>query len=162
MANVSSSQNNLNTYSDEEKEIHHMIDVEAELDERYHTIVNNRYKTDETYTQLMQIVLPTVNDNDESPIICIDKSTAKNEFYIYLPPYGNDYIYPINADLKVPDLLNYICNIEEFKKYYPTMQFEFILTLTMNCDPEEYDSESFLQLTLDKIPTSQAILIEQS
>ena len=42
------------------------------------------------------------------------------------------------------------------------MQFEFILTLTMNCDPEEYDSESFLELTLDKIPTSQAILIEQS
>jgi hypothetical protein len=162
MSELSTSEFDLNNYSDEEKEIHHMIDVEAELNERYHTTVNNRYKTDKTYTQLMQIVLPTVDVNDESPIICIDKSTAKKEFYIYLPPYGNDYIFPINADLKVSDLLNYICNIEEFKKYYPIMQFEFILTLTMNCHPEEYDSESFLQLTLDKIPTSQAILIEQS
>ena len=162
MSELSNSEFDLNNYSDEEKEIHHMVDVEAELNERYHTTVNNRYKTDETYTQIMQIVLPTVDVNDESPIICIDKSTAKKEFYIYLPPYGNDYIFPINADLKVPDLLNYICNIEEFKKYYPIMQFEFILTLTMNCDPEEYDSESFLELTLDKIPTSQAILIEQS
>jgi len=163
MSDSSASEIYLNNYSDEEKEMH-MVDAETELEERYHIIVNNRYKTDETYTQLMQIVLPTVNvdDDDESPIICIDKSTAKKEFYIYMPPYGNDYIFPINADLKVPDLLNYICNIEEFKKYYPSMQFEFILTLTMNCDPEEYDSESFLQLTLDKIPTSQAILIEQS
>ena len=162
MSELSNSEIDLNNYSDEEKEIHRMIDVEAELNERYHTIVNNRYKTDETYTQLMQIVLPTVDVNDESPIICIDKSTAKKEFYIYLPPYGNDYIFPINHDLKVPDLLNYIYNIEEFKKCYSIMQFEFILTLTMNCDPEEYDSESFLELTLDKIPTSQAILIEQS
>lgn len=162
MSDLSASEIDLNNYSDEEKEMHRMIDVKAELNERYHIIVNNRYKTDETYTQLMQIVLPTVDVNDESPIICIDKSTAKKEFYIYLPPYGNDYIYPINAALNVQDLLNYIYSLEEFKKCYPVMQFEFILTLTMNCDPEEYDSESFLELTLDKIPTSQAILIEQS
>jgi hypothetical protein len=161
MFDLSASEIYLNNYSDEEKEMH-MVDAEAELEERYHIIVNNRYKTDETYTQLMQIVLPTVNVDDESLIICIDKSTAKKELYIYLPPYGNDYIFPINAALKVPDLLNYIYNLEEFKKCYPTMQFEFILTLTMDCEPEEYDSESFLELTLDKIPTSQAILIEQS
>ena len=159
MSDLSSSESDLNNYSDEEKEMHI---IDALLIKRYHTIVNNRYKTDHTYTQFMQIVLPTINVYDESPIICIDKSTAKNEFYIYLPPHGNDYIYQINAALNVQDLLNYIYNLEEFKKCYPTMQFEFILTLTMDCEPEEYDSESFLQLTLDKIPISQAVLLERA
>jgi len=159
MSDLSSSESDLNNYSDEEKEMHI---VDAELIKRYHTIVNNRYKTDHTYTQFMQIVLPTINVYDKSPIICIDKSTAKNEFYIYLPPHGNDYIYQINSALNVQDLLNYIYNLEEFKKCYPTMQFDFILTLTMDCEPEEYDSESFLQLTLDKIPISQAVLLERA
>ena len=168
MSDLLHSQTDFDNSSNEEKMNTEIIDKdinfydENKLIKRYHTTVNNPYNDDKTYTQLMQIVLPTVNDNDKSPCICVDKSTAKNEIYIYLPPYGNDYIYPINASLKVPDLLNYIYNIEEFKKYYPSMQFEFVLTLIVNCESEEYDSESFLQLTLDKIPTSQAILLERA
>jgi hypothetical protein len=150
----------LNNYSDEEVNI---LDADAELIEKnYHTIVSKRYEEDETYTQLMQIEVPKLENDDELQCICIDKSTAKNKFYVYLPPNGNDYLFSIDSEVTFQNLLDTIYSIAEFREHYPNMQFDFSLNDDFETNPNQYDSESFLELTLDKIPLAQGVLIERT
>ncbi len=59
-------------------------------------------QTDDTNKQTDEIQI------DTSLCIIVDKSVDKNIFYIYVPPTGKEYIFPIDPSLTFQSLLDHI------------------------------------------------------
>jgi hypothetical protein len=111
-----------------------------------------RRDDDTSYTAVLQISIP----NNDTTCLIVDKSVDRKVFYIYMPPTGKEYLFPIDPTRTFRMLLHYIIySTEEFNDYYlQGIQLEFVLEKLFNCD-EEYTSETFLDIPLDKIPLAQ-------
>ena len=125
-------------------------------------VAYNRMISDPSYKQVLQITIPYDRNclEDYTPCVVVDKSVDKNEFYIYIPPNGNEYIFQIDPELTFQNLLDHILySTEEFSEYYKQgTRFEFVLEELFHCN-EQYTSESFLKIPLDKIPIAQGSIV---
>ena len=77
-----------------------------------------------------------------------------------MPPTGKEYLFPIDPTRTFRMLLHYILySTDEFNDYYlKSIQLEFVLEKLIDCD-EEYTSETFLDIPLNKIPLAQGKII---
>ncbi len=119
-------------------------------------------QTDDTNKQTYDTNKQT-DDNiqiDTSLCIIVDKSVDKNIFYIYVPPTGKEYIFPIDPSLTFQSLLDHILySTNEFIEYYKRgVRYEFVLEQLFHCD-ENYTSETFLKIPLDSIPVAQGNIV---
>jgi hypothetical protein len=119
-------------------------------------VIHYRNPDDTSYTQLLQLSIP----NNDTSCLVVDKSVDRKVFYIYIPPTGKEYLFPIDPTRTFRMLLHYIIySTEEFNNYYlQSIQLEFVLEKLIDCD-EEYTSETFLDIPLDKIPLAQGKII---
>ena len=115
-----------------------------------------RNPDDTSYTQLLQLSIP----NNDTYCLIVDKSVDRKVFYIYLPPTGKEYLFPIDPTRTFRMLLHYIIySTKEFNDYYlQGIQLEFVLKKLIDCN-EEYTSETFLDIPLDKIPLARGKII---
>lgn len=116
------------------------------------SVIHYRRDDDSSYTAVLQISVPY----DDTCCLIVDKSVDRNIFHIYMPPTGKEYLFPIDPTRTFRMLLHYIIySTEEFNNYYlQGIQLEFVLERLFKCD-EEYTSETFLNIPLDKIPLAQ-------
>ena len=161
-------------YHDDSSDNESDYEFEQSDNKNYLTLTRIRMK-DPSYNQLLQISISTERDSiktdedkptDDKPTeedgfcIVIDKSVDKNIFYIYMPPSGKEYIFPIDPSLTFQSLLDHILySTNEFiEKYKHGVRYEFVLEKLFDCD-ENYTSETFLKIPLDSIPIAQGNIV---
>ena len=143
-------------YDSDPNEVDDNNDNDNDNDNDNENVINYRNPDDTSYTSLLQLSIPNI----DTSYLVIDKSVDRKVFYIYMPPTGKAYLFPIDPTRTFRMLLHYIIySTEELNDYYlKSIQLEFVLEKLIDCN-EEYTSETFLDIPLDKIPLAQGKII---